>query len=177
MIKQITFFSLTTLLIVALASCSMQATIVPQAINTVNSVSLEELNLQRKDYTILNTTTVESTIIYHESFKNVTITEANDEFSLTFTLAKDGKFYLTAFRGIAKFGFLKNDYGETLIARAPEYIARNLAIYRLINACKANGADGVIEPVISTNVEQSRRGIVFKTTASAKLLKLKPDGK
>ena len=59
----------------------------------------------------------------------------------------------------------------------PEYVVRNLAIYRLINASKVRGADGIIEPVISTNVEQRGNDIVFKTTATAKLIKLKTDGK
>ena len=56
-------------------------------------------------------------------------------------------------------------------------MVRNLAIYRIINAAKVRGADGIIEPVISTNVEQRGRDIVLKTTVSAKLIKLKTDAK
>ena len=39
------------------------------------------------------------------------------------------------------------------------------------------GADGIIEPVVSTNVEDRGNDIVFRTTISAKLMKLTPDSK
>ena len=78
-------------------------------------------------------------------------------------------------------GYLSNDYYEELfnIPPYPHWIVRRLAIYRLINAAKIAGGDGVIEPLISTNVEQgkSNRDIVYKTTVSAKLIKIKPDSK
>ena len=76
---------------------------------------------------------------------------------------------------------MNNDYENELfdIPPHPHWIVRRLAIYRLINAAKVAGADGVIEPIISTNVAQGRRSrdIVYKTTVSAKLVKIKPDGK
>jgi len=78
-------------------------------------------------------------------------------------------------------GYLSNDYDNELfdIGPYPHWIVRRLAIYRLINAAKISGGDGVIEPIISTNVEQGRSShdIVLKTTVSAKLIKIKPDGK
>lgn len=154
----------------------------PEAINTINSVRLDELNLKHgTDYSIVNTVTAEATIIYstQRKGKQVTITEENDEFKIVFKIDEEnGKYYRDDFEGIARFGFLSNDYGNTYTdVVAPHYIVRNLAIYRLINAAKVSGADGVIEPVISTSVEQQGKDIIFKTTASAKLLKLKTDAK
>lgn len=159
-----------------LSACHAPRTIIPQAINTVNSVPLSELNLERKDYNILKTITAEAIVIYQEGLNRVTISESGGEFALTWVLDKKSQeWYLANSKGIAKFGFLSNDYGGTFISNNPEYVVRNLAIYRLINACKALGGDGVIEPLISTNIEQNGKDIILKTTASAKIIKLKTD--
>jgi len=83
--------------------------------------------------------------------------------------------------GIVRLGYLSNDYSEQLmdIPPYPHWLVRRIAIYRLINAAKVAGADGVIEPIISTNIEQgaTKKDIIYKTTVSAKLIKIKPDGK
>ena len=160
----------------------MTQRIVPTAVNTINSVGLSELNLKHgSDYTIVNTVTADATIIYSEQRKGeqVTLREENGECKLVYRFdSEQEKWGLIDFDGIARFGFLSNDEGRVSLREAnPEYVSRNLAIYRLINKSKVNGADGVIEPVISTNVEQSGREIVFKTTVSAKLIKLKTDSK
>lgn len=159
-----------------------QSMVVPKAINTINSVGLAELNLKHgTDYTIVNTVTADATILYSEQKKGqqITLKEENGEFKLVYKFNNETlDWYLTDFDGIARFGFLNNDYGKVSLRDAyPEAVVRNLAIYRLINISKVRGADGVIEPVISTNVEQRGKEIVFKTTVSAKLVKLKTDAK
>lgn len=154
---------------------------IPTAINTVNSVRLEELNLKHgSDYTIVTTITADATVIYSEQKKGeqITMKEENDEFKMVLRYdTQEDEWRCTDFEGIARFGYLTNDYGNYHLSSNPEYVARNLAIYRLINASKVRGADGVIEPVISTNAEQRGKEIVFKTTVSAKLIKLKTDAK
>ncbi len=159
-----------------------QSLVVPKAINTINSVGLSELNLKHgTDYTIVNTVTADATIHYSEQRKGqqITLKEENGEFRLVYRFDSELRhWYLIDFDGIARFGFLNNDYGQVSLREAyPEDVVRNLAIYRLINASKVRGADGVIEPVVSTNVEQRGKEIVFKTTVSAKLVKLKTDAK
>lgn len=155
----------------------------PIAINTVNSVNLRELNLTHgADYTILNSVTAEATVIYttRQKGKEVLIKEENGEFEILWKYdEKSGKMLRKDFEGIARFGFLSNDYDHIhMNAAAPEYIARNLAVYRLINQAKVRGADGVVEPVISTNAESTEKNVVvFKTTVSAKLMKLNTDAK
>lgn len=181
--KKLSIFAIIAFCAIVMTSCKMY--IIPKAINTVNSVSLEELNLDRKDYIVLNTITSEATINFTQTGRKLIIEEANGEFRMVFRRPLFSKYYIyddKKFSGIARFGFLSNDYeGKVRDIREgaqPEYIARELAIYRLINACKMAGGDGVIEPIISTNVEQSGlRGLVFKTTVSAKVIKLKPDTK
>lgn len=157
-------------------ACSTPSAIVPTAINTVNSVRLSELNLEREDYKILNTITAEASVIYQHNVGTIVIKEADGDFSVTFKKEKvDGKtqWIYTGCTGVARYGFLTNDYanagGDDI---HPEQMARNLAVYRLINACKVAGGDGVIEPVVSTNVGQEGRDIIFKTTVSAKVIKI-----
>ena len=181
------FLIFATLLValITITSCHTQQVVrkrIPVAVNTVNSVRLDELNLKHgTDYTIVNTITAEATVIYSENRKGekITLREENGEFKITYEYnSEKDDWYCTDFEGVARFGFLTNDdYNQDYSLDEPEYVVRNVAIYRLINASKVRGADGVIEPVISTNVEQQGKEIVFKTTVSAKLIKLKTDAK
>jgi len=154
----------------------------PIATNTINSVGLRDLNLQHgTDYTIINTVSAEATVIYttRKKGKKVNIAEENGEFSIEWELdEKAGKMIIKDYDGIARFGFLNKDYDRIYTnVIAPEYTARNLAIYRLINEAKLRGADGVIEPVISTSAEANGNNVVFKTNVTAKLMKLNADSK
>ena len=154
--------------------------IVPTAVNTVNSVRLNELHLQHgTDYSIMNTVTAEATVFYTTKKKGqvVILEEENGECWLEYKFdSQQEKWGLVDFEGIARYGFLSNDEGRVSLREInPEDMARNIAIYRLINASKVRGADGVIEPVISTNVGELNGKIVFKTTVSAKLMKLNVD--
>ncbi len=171
-----TFFI--TLCAIIFSSCGSSKTIVPTAINTINSVSLSELNLERKDYKILNTISAEAAILYIESYDKIIIKDSNQEFEIEYIYDKKmNKFNINKIEGIARYGFLTNDYqNQDFSSVAPEAIARNFAIYRLINACKVAGGDGVIEPIVSTNVEQQgKKIIIYKTTVSAKIIKLNTD--
>lgn len=165
-----------------MTSCRSALSVIPQATNTINSVDLKELNLERKDYIVLNTVNAEATLTAHFSDDNVKVEDPSGEFSLTWEKdKKTGIWSPDRIKGIVRLGYLSNDYENELfdIGPYPHWIVRRLAIYRLINAAKMAGGDGVIEPIISTNVEQGRgrNDIVYKTTVSAKLIKIKPDGK
>ena len=69
------FILITILGALALSSCKLA--IVPKAINTINSVSLEELNLERKDYKVLNTITADASVVYTQFGNTITIADAN----------------------------------------------------------------------------------------------------
>ncbi len=153
-----------------------RATTVPQATNTVNSIRFSELNLEATDYTIMKTITAEAKIVYetNRSGDKIKIKEANSEFLLNYERDDDG-ITLKSFEGVVRVGYLTNDdlRGDPTYYYQPESLARSLAIYRLINQANANGADGVVEPIISTNVEQVGNALVFLTTVSAKIVRIK----
>lgn len=170
------------LIVMGLSSCGSmrvpvsKSSMIPKAINTVNSVSLQELNLKHGvDYKILNTVTSEAVVTYSVSGNVTLIQEANGEFALSFITDKKTGEQSVKCDGVARYGFLSKDYGSTQFSDNPEYVSRNLAVYRLINAVKVANADGVIEPLISSNVEQHGKSIIIKTIATAKLVKLNTD--
>ncbi len=174
--KKSIFFLAVIATALSMSSCK-STMIIPQAYNTVNSVNFSELNLERKNYEVINTITAEATVKYENKWGQITIQEENSEFELFYRTEKDGSLSLMKYDGVLKIGSLTNDdlQGEPVFARNPESLARSLAIYRLINLAKEQGADGVIEPLVSTNVEQRGKEVYFQTTVSAKLVKIKVD--
>ncbi|MBQ7856878.1 MAG: hypothetical protein IJ348_07200 [Alistipes sp.] len=140
-------------------------------------MSLSELNLDRNDYQVLNTVTAEATISYTENAggTNRVIKCDDEDFALQYLQSKEG--WICRYRGIVKLGYLANDYSVAKDILHPEEVARRLAIYRIINMVQQEGADGVIEPIVSTNVDNGlgKNEVIFKTTVRAKLVKLKTD--
>lgn len=162
----------------AFASCSpVKRVIIPQAVNTINTASLDHLNLERKDYEILNTITAEAMINYSYNKKgsSTEIVDRDGEFSMEFFTGKFG--IVCKHNGILKLGYLQNDYqGTTTNITQPEEVVRRLAIYRLVNIAHEYGADAIIEPTVSTNVEQTaKHTVTYKSTVTAKIIKLKTD--
>lgn len=152
---------------------------VPQAVNTINTASLDALNLQRKDYQILNTITAESKVVFRYSYdgNSFSVNCPDDDFSLRYTKSKKGGWICT-YDGVLRLGFLGNDYMHLLpheIA-TPDYVVRGLALYRAVNEAQQYGADAVIEPTIATNIEKTgNREYVFKSIVTAKLVKFNTD--
>ena len=182
MFKKLSIIAIVAICTIAMSSCRSALSVIPQATNTIAPISFGDLNLERKDYIVLNTISAEATLNAHFSDGTVREDDPTGEFSLTWEKdRKTGEWSPERIKGIVRLGYLSNDYDEELfnIPPYPHWIVRRLAIYRLINAAKIAGGDGVIEPIISTNVEQGRSNsdVVYKTTVSAKLIKIKTDGK
>ena len=182
MFKKLSIIAIVAICTIAMSSCRSALSVIPQATNTIAPISFGDLNLERKDYIVLNTISAEATLNAHSSDGTVRVDDPTGEFSLTWEKdRKTGEWSPERIKGIVRLGYLSNDYDEELfnIPPYPHWIVRRLAIYRLINAAKIAGGDGVIEPIISTNVEQGRSNsdVVYKTTVSAKLIKIKTDGK
>ena len=172
--KEITKLLLGIACVAMLSACSSKKTVViPRAISTIGTASLEDLNLQHGDYQIINTVEAEATIGYkrNKSGKNVSIFDANNDFSLDYK--KDGIIWNCKFNGVVRAGYIGEVFGTTHIdAEHPEEIAFRLAAYRLINQAKLAGGDGILTPTVQTEVEQQGNIIYFKTKASAKAIKV-----
>ena len=161
-----------------MSSCKAleKSLVIPTAMSSVSKVVvLKDLNMERNDYQIINTETAEA-VVYYENYKSgkkFEISESNGEYSLEFTENKVGN-YDIRYSGIVKYGCLSADdkgidYAHPRVAD----FARGLAAYRLINSVQDQGADGIIEPIISVKVGQDGRRVVFTATISAKLIKIK----
>ena len=180
--KKLSFIAIATLCAIVMSSCRTTLSVIPQAVNTVATSSFADLNMDRKDYIVLNTISADATINAHFTASSVKVEDPSGEFSLSWSWDKKaGVWVPQGIKGIVRLGYLSNDYTDDLfnIPPYPHWIVRRMAIYRLINAAKIAGGDGLIEPIISTNVEQgrSKNDIIYKTTVSAKIIKLKPDAK
>lgn len=148
--------------------------IVPNAINTVNSINLDELNLVAGDYEILNTITGEAIIKATIKKNKAEIHENNGEFSLYYKDNGLGMMLLNKYSGVVRQGYLDNVYQRTNFNEFnPEIIAIRLASYRAINIAQQYGSDGLIEPIIATKAEQIGDEIIYRTTVTAKLVQLK----
>lgn len=173
--------------VVALAlmiSCS-SVKVVPQAKSTVNAVNFGELRLTNADYTVLNTISAEATITASYNADNsIQVNDVDRTFSYKLKpVGKKGSgiYMLDNTNGVIRTGFLSNNPG-IIDLTSPEDVARGVAVYRIISMSQEMGADGLIEPVISTNIEGAEGGmsslkVVYKTTVTAKPLKLKVTGK
>ena len=173
-------------IVALLATSCSKSIIMPKAVNTISTASYSDLNLERSDYEIVNTVNADAAITYVSNRKGdrININGVSDNFSLEYTYKPKKKIGLFSFgngwtctgTGILKLGYLSNDYVDSFDPNtmcAPEILARRLAIYRAINQVKVEGGDGLIEPTISTNVEQTGQIITYKTTVTAKIIKLK----
>lgn len=161
------------MIVMTLSSCfGKKAMVLPMAVNTVNTVGLSELNLERKDYEVLDRITAEATITYKEIFGGVKIIDDNGECEVTYKKTKTG-LTMSSFKGFFKVGYLHGNHENASIS-TPEDFARKLATYRLINISNEMGADGIVEPVVSTSVAQEGKNtVIFKTTVSGKAIRLK----
>ncbi len=167
------FIFISVIAAIYLSSCaSSQKTIVPRASNSINTASLDVLNLERKDYEILNTVTAEASVVFRQHSNGYELTIPDDDFSYKCSIGKGGLNY--KYTGIFKAGNLSGTaYPSTTLINA-ETASKELALYRIINISKQEGADAVIAPTITMNIEQiSKKEIVYKTTVTAKLVKLK----
>lgn len=171
---------LTILSSLMLSSCAKS--IIPTAKSTINAVSLDELNLQRADYEIINTIEASATIEAKVYGKGYTLSDPNGDFKIE--IKKTGNIFggistteIKSHKGILRLGYLANDYDDYQ-RNDPEDIARKLAVYRLIALAKEQGGDGVIEPIINMSIEETAwNKYTYYCTVSAKAIKLKGNRK
>ncbi len=170
-------FGIPAIGMILISSCgSTQRTVIPQAVNTVSTVTFRDLNLKTGDYYLLNKVNADATInVEYKSDDHIQIQCVEDDFTLIYKKDKTGAWTIDKFSGVARMGYLTNDdRNMSTSLYNPEDIVRRLAIYRLINSVQQQGADGLIEPTISTNVVQTgKKTVTFTTHAEGKLIRLK----
>lgn len=168
--------------VMVISSCSSSRSLIPQAKNMVNTVYFDELNLTSKDYEILDRIEASSRIVVEMDNKSFNITDPDGTFKMAFVLdKKTGKMVLSNMEGVVRAGYLSTREMGTLNLDSPDEIAHRMAIYRLVNLVKEQGGDGILEPVISTNVEGVEQGGLFSskitvtyfTTVSGKVIRVK----
>lgn len=171
-------FGIPVIGIILISSCGSRQplTVIPQAVNTVSTVTFSDLRLQRNDYDLINTVTADATINVEYRSDKITVNSVDDDFSLTYKLV-NGVWTVDKYSGVARFGYLVNDDKNMSTSfYNPSEIVRQIAVYRLINNVQQNGADGLIEPTISTNVAQTgKHNVTYTTHAEGKLIRLKPN--
>ena len=174
-----------SVVVLALTTSCTSVKVVPQAKSTVNAVSLGELRLTNADYLVLNTISADATIrVSYNADNSIEVQDEDNTFSYKLKpIGKKGSgvYMLDKTDGVIRAGFLSNNPG-IMDLTSPEDVARGVAISRIISMSQQLGADGLIEPVISTNIEGasgslSALNVVYKTTVTAKPVKLKITGK
>lgn len=161
-----------------LTSCGSisSLSLMPTAVNTVKSVALDELNLTSNDYEVLDRIEAQASVVVTITANSFVIEDPEGTFQMNYF--KQGEtLTLASYNGVVRAGYLARDYG-TIDLDNPDDVVRRIAIYRLINLCKEQDGDGIIEPIISTNVEESKSGrsttvVTFRCTVSGRVVKLK----
>lgn len=176
--KKIFFAFAGVFALMVLSSCSSTRLFVPQATNMAKAVSFEELNLTGKDYEIIDRIEASARIEVTMTNSSCTIKDTEGSFSLNFTKDKNGEMILKSFEGVVRAGYLLSREQGYSDINSPNEIAFRMAMYRIINLVREQGGDGIIEPVISTNVEKSsslfgKTTCTLLTTVSGKVVRLK----
>lgn len=152
----------------------------PIATNSVKAVSLGELNLRTNDYTVLPPITVTSLVSLEIKGKREFIIRVEDEDEDVILKYRwksgsgstPGKWELRDWDGLIKLGFMSHGTALYTPDEAAD-VAKRLAFYRLIAQAQTQGADGIVEPIISTNMAKNGKQYFFKATVTARPLILK----
>ncbi|MDE6012988.1 MAG: hypothetical protein K2G91_09695 [Prevotella sp.] len=173
--KKIILASAILAAVTLMTSCGGQKNlIIPRAVSSADAISVGALNLQKGDYDILNTVTETASVTATYSKASLKLTGGNGDFSYLFKFDTSNGWTLTSFHGTATFGYLLQDasYNAEDLPSAEEF-ARRVAIARLIEAVKDYGADGVLEPIVTTRASNTGKNAVeYQATVTAKIVKI-----
>lgn len=175
MTKKIILGAVLSLLIsVVFTSCGgPKALIVPCAISTSETVPAEALNLQKGDYEILKTITETASVTVKYSKNKIKVMSGDNEFTYNFQFDSKTGWKLKSFSGVATFGYLSSDVDKYGDLPQGEEFARRVAISRLINDIKDYGADGALEPIVTTRASNvSGNTVEYQATVTAKIVKI-----
>lgn len=157
-----------------MTSCgSHKGLVVPRAVSSADAISVGALNLQKGDYDILSSVTETASVTATYSGTTLKLTSGDGDFSYKFRFNKSSGWILASFRGTATFGYLLKDASYEVELPDAEEFARRVAIARLIETIKDYGADGALEPIVTTRASNVRGNVVeYQATATAKIIKV-----
>lgn len=166
----------TTLIMLGVTSCGMGRSylVIPHAVSSASAVTVDNLNLAKGDYDVLNSITETASVLCEYKGNQIKISGDRGAFAYVFTQSKMG-WVLSNFTGAACLGYFSSDVSNhaTEIPNAEEF-ARRVAMARIINAAKDYQADGVVEPVVISSVNNiGKNKIEYISTVSAKLISIK----
>lgn len=176
--KNIWIVAMSAFIAAIMTSCGGSKTmIVPRAVNTACAVSLDDLNMTSKDYVVLNTISAKSSVICKYGKDNLSVESTDGNYAYKFSYDSNYGWKLDSFKGLATFGYLYKDILQSDKDRElleVEKFARLGATANLIEAMKDYGADGVIEPVVTTRVSNiGKNTYEYSCTVRAKLVVVK----
>jgi len=172
--KKIIFASLILAAATLVTSCGgHKSLIVPRAVSSADAISVGALNLQKGDYDILKTVTETASVTATYSSTSLKLISDDGDFSYSFKFNKSKGWTLNSFHGTATFGYLLQDASYSIDLPNAEEFARRVAIARLIEVVKDYGADGVLEPIVTTRASNAGRNVVeYQATVTAKIVKI-----
>lgn len=172
--KKYLSLSLVVATLLLLGSCKGQRSLViPRAVNIADAIPATALNLHKGDYDILKSVTETASITAKYTNNTLKIISSDGDFSYTFKSNPGGGWNLDKFSGVATFGYLLQESRESVSLPDAEEFARRVAIARLIDVIKDYGADGALEPVITTRVSNvSNKVVEYQATVTAKIVKI-----
>lgn len=163
----------------SLTSCSgVRNLVVPHAVSSADAIPATALNLVKSDYDILSSITETASVIAKYTGQSLTIKSGDGDFAYYFSFDKKNGWSLRKFSGTATFGYLQSEVASPEAMPEAEEFARRVAIARLIETVKDYGADGVLEPIVTTRVSNSGHNTVeYQASVTAKIVKIHPTNK
>ncbi len=172
--KKLIFASIICAAVTLMTSCGGQKNlVVPRAVSSADAISVGALNLQKGDYDILKTVTETASVTATYSGTSLKLTSEDGDFSYKFKFNNSTGWTLSSFHGTATFGYLLQDASYSVELPNAEEFARRVAIARLIEVIKDYGADGALEPIVTTRASNVSNNVVeYQATATAKIVKI-----
>lgn len=160
----------------SMSSCSgVRNLVVPHAVSTADAIPAAALNLVKGDYDILTSVTETASVTAKYTGTALTVASGEGDFAYYFTYDKKAGWSLRKFSGTATFGYLQSDVSSPEAMPEAEEFARRVAIARLIETVKDYGADGVLEPIVTTRVSNvGNNKVEYQASVTAKIVKIHP---
>lgn len=160
-----------------LSSCGgARNLLIPHAVSTGPVSTIHDLGLKSGQYDILNTVTETASVRCEYKGNTIRIVSGDGEFSYKFSFDEKKGWHLDSFQGAAALGYFATDIENvTSDVPRPEEFSRRVAMAKILKAVTDYNADGIVEPVVTTNATNAGdRTVEYTSTVRAKLVTVKP---